>query len=267
MSIFTEPILSACIVLHHSGMRVLHAVQCFQESDIELELHVVDNSPGGTLGMHLQWQCPGVQYYPQRKDLGFGGGNNFVIPNLRSQYHLICHPDVSFDERLLSNMVAYMERNKSCAILTPRFVNAEGNEQFMPRRAPTFRYLLGRAFAKLGGPFKAWREEYTLADAEIRTPTSVEVASGCFMLIRTSALRQLKGFDPAYFLTHADSDLSRRALEVGTIVYHPEMVVTHDKQVKSRNLPEILMRMGNAIRYLNKWGWGQGGSAANSRSR
>ncbi len=255
MSIFTEPALSACIVLYHSGIRVLRAVQCFQESDVELELHVVDNAPGGTLGMHLQWQCPGVQYYPQRKGLGFGGGHNLVLPNLRSQYHLICHPDVRFDEHLLANMVAYMEHNPSCTILTPKFVDPDGNEVFMPRRAPSVRYLLGRAFPLLPGPFRAWREEYTLADSDVRTPTSVENASGSFMLIRTGILRQLGGLDPKFFLTHGDSDLSRRALEVGTIVYHPEMVVTHDKQVKSRNLPEILRRFGCTLRYLNKWGW------------
>ena len=255
MSIFTEPMLSACIVLYNSGVRVLHAVQCFQESDIDLELHVVDNAPGGTLGMHLQWQCPGVQYYPQQKDLGFGGGHNLVLPNLRSQYHLICHPDVTFDDKVLSNMVAYMEHNKSCIILSPKVLDEKGNELPQPRRSPRIRYMLASSLRRLGGPFKAWREEYTLADSDIRTPTSVEVDKGCFLLIRTSALRQLNGFDPHFFLTHADSDLSRRALEIGSIVYHPEMVVTHNKQVKNRNLPEILRRFGNACRYLNKWGW------------
>lgn len=254
MSTFVEPVLSACIVLHHSGMRVLHTVQCFQESDIELELHVVDNAPDGKLGAHLQWQCPGVQYYPQHKDLGFGGGNNFVLPNLRSQYHLICHPDVTFDEHLLSNMVAYMERNPECVILSPRFVNAKGTEQPMPRRAPTLRYLLGNRLRRLIGPFRAWHEEYTLADSDIRTPTSVEVAPGAFLLIRTETLRALGGFDPQYFLAHGDSDLSRRALQMGMIVYHPDMVVTHDKQMKSRNLPEILTRMGDAVRYLGSKG-------------
>jgi hypothetical protein len=34
------------------------------------------------------------------------------------------------------------------------------------------------------------------------------------------------------------------------------MVVTHDKQVKSRNLPEILKRFGEGLHFLNKWGWG-----------
>lgn len=255
MSIFTEPMLSACIVLYHSGIRVLHAVQCFQESDIELELHVVDNSPGGTLGEHLQWQCPGVQYYPQRKDLGYAGGCNLVIPNLRSQYHLVCHSDVTFDDKLLSNMVAYMEHNKDCVILTPKVVDADGNEVHVPRRAPTLKYLLGNRLSKCPGPFKAWQAEYTLAGADIKSPTSVEVADGCFMLIRTGILRQLEGFDPKFFLTHADSDLSRRALEMGTIVYHPEMVVTHAKAEKSRNWPEMLRRLGGALRYLNKWGW------------
>lgn len=257
MSIFTEPMLSACIVLYESSMRVLHTVQCFQESDIDLELHVVDNAPAGTLGEHLQWQCPGVLYYPQHRDLGFGGGGNVAIPNLRSQYHLICHPDVIFDEHLLSDMVAYMERNKGCVILTPKILNADGTEQFQPKRSPTLRYLLGSALRRLPGPFKAWYEEYTLADSAITSPTSVELAAGCFLLIRTGALRQLNGFDPRYFYAHADSDLSRRALELGSIVYHPEMAVTHNRQIRSRNLPEILKRLGDAIRYLNKWGWGQ----------
>ena len=256
MSIFTEPILSACIVLYNSGIRVLHAVQCFQESDIDLELHVVDNAPGGTLGMHLQWQCPGVMYYPQRKDIGYSGGHNFVLPNLRSQYHLLCHPDVTFDEHVLSNMIAYMERNEDCVILTPKVVDAQGKEVPQPRRRPTLKYLLAQTFRNMPGPFRAWRDEYTLADSDIRTPTSVETATGCFLLIRTHALQQLRGLDPKFFLTHGDSDLSRRALEMGTIVYHPDMVVTHDKQVKSRNLPEIMKRFGEGLHFLNKWGWG-----------
>ena len=255
MSIFTEPVLSTCIVLYESTMRVLHAVQCFQESDIDLELHVVDNAPGGTLGEHLQWQCPGVLYYPQRKDLGYAGGSNVVLPHLRSQYHLVCHPDVAFDEKLLSDMVAYMERNKGCVILTPKVLNGDGSEQYLPKRAPKLRYLIGSRLNKLPGPFKSWYEEYTLADSQITGPTSVEVGAECFLLIRTQALRQLNGLDPKYFYHHSVSDLSRRALEIGTIVYHPEMTITHDKKEKSRNWPEMFRRFMDTVRYLNKWGW------------
>lgn len=255
MSIFTEPVLSACIVMYNSGMQVLHTVQCFQESNVELELHAVDNAPNGTLGIHLQWQCPGLIYSAQRKNMGYSGGHNFVLPFLQSQYHLLCHPDVTFDDHLLSNMIAYMDRHTDCVILTPKIVDEDGKEIFLPKRTPTLKYLLSASLRRLSGPFKAWYEEYTLADSDLRTPTSVEVANGCFLLIRTSALRQLKGLDPKFFYSHADSDLSRRALEIGRIVYHPEMIVTHHQQEKSRNLLEICKRLGESIRYLNKWGW------------
>ena len=135
-------------------------------------------------------------------------------------------------------------------------VDAQGKEVPQPRRRPTLKYLLAQTFRNMPGPFRAWREEYTLADSDIRTPTRVETATGCFLLIRNHALQQLRGLDPKLFLTHGDSDLSRRALEMGTIVYHPDMVVTHDKQVKSRNLPEIMKRFSEGLHFLNKWGWG-----------
>lgn len=254
MSDFTEPVLSACIVLYHSDMRALQTVLCFQESDIALELHVVDHSPGATLGMHMRWQCPGIQYYPQTRNQGFAAGHNVVIPFLRSQYHLICHPDVTFDESLLTRMIAYMEQNLDCVILSPQFVNAKNEEQFLPRRSPTLRYLLGNALAKWGGVFKRWQAQYTLANDSIVAPTPVETASGCFLLIRTAVLQQmLQGFSTEYFYAHACDDLCRRAREYGTVVYHPDMVVIHDRKPKSRRLPESFRRFREALHYLRKW--------------
>ena len=57
----------------------------------------------------------------------------------------------------------------------------------------------------------------------------MEFATGCFLLIRTSVFQKLEGFDPRFFLYQEDSDLSRRVLEqnLGSIVYHPDMTVTH----------------------------------------
>ncbi len=256
MPIFTEPMLSACIVLYHTGSQVMRTVECFQDSDIPLDLYIVDNAPGDEMCQRLQWQCPGIQYRAQKKNLGYGGGHNAVIPELRSQYHLICNPDVTFDKALLGNMVQYMEMNKDCAILTPRVFNPDGTEQFLPKRAPTLRYLLGGKFEKLPGPFEAWRSEYTLRANHISVPTCVEFATGSFMLIRTGLLRQLGGFDPRFFLYHEDSDLSKRALRMGSIVYHPEMCITHDwTRASHKETRSALHHLRSTMRYFNKWGW------------
>lgn len=252
----TEPSISACIVLYRSGSQVTRTVQCFQDSDVPLDLYIVDNAPGDAVCQRLMWQCPGLQYRAQNRNLGYGGGNNVVLPELHSQYHIICNPDVTFDSTLLRKMAQYMELNKDCAILTPRVFNADGTEQFLPKRTPTLRYLLGGRLEKLPGPFRAWRSEYTLRDANIEVPTSVEFATGCFMMIRTGLLRQLGGFDPQFFLYHEDSDLSRRALRLGNIVYHPQLIVTHDWQrASAKGFRNACRHLRSTCRYFRKWGW------------
>lgn len=253
---YTEPSLSACIVLYNSGPQAAQTIRCFQESDIPLELFVVNNAPGDDSVHRLRWQCPGLQCITAPKNLGYGRANNLVLPRLRSKYHIICNPDVTFDSDLLGKMVQYMELNRECVILTPRVFFPDGTEQFLPKRAPTVRYLLGGRLEKFPGPFKGWRSEYTLRDVEVEAPTSVYFAPGCFMMIRTALFHELRGFDPRYFLYHEDSDLSRQALRYGNIVYHPQFFITHEWQRRSSSsFSGAMHHIASTFRYFNKWGW------------
>lgn len=252
----TDPKVSACIVLYHSPDDVLGAVQCLQDSDLPIDLFVVDNSPEDTMAQRIQWQCPGAQILPQSENLGFGRGNNVVLPLLKSRYHLLVNPDVSFPPDLISRMAAYMDAHPDVAILTPRVFNPDGTEQFLPKRQPTIRYLLGGRLEKLGEPFRSLRREYTLADANLAVPTDVGFATGCFLMIRTSVFRQLRGFDPRFFLYQEDSDLSRRAMAVGRVVYHPEMCVTHAwARENTRTLKGNLRQVSSIFKFFMKWGW------------
>lgn len=256
MEFFNAPVLSACVVLYNSTEKAARTIECFQNSDIELSLYVVDNAASSGQGRTLQWQCPEMHYRPQKKNLGYGGGNNAVLDELRSRYHLICNPDVTFDETLLRRMVEYMESDPECAILTPRVLNPDGTEQYLPKRAPRLKYLIGSRLDKLGRPFAAWRSEYTMRGQPIEGPTYVHYATGCFMLVRTGYLRQLNGFDPQFFLYHEDSDLSRRALRKGSIVYHPDFCITHDWQRdSSRRFISLCRHILSTVKYFNKWGW------------
>ena len=256
MPYLTDPVLSACIVLYHSDSRVLKTVQCMQDSDIMLQLYIVDNSPQDSMGQKVLWHCPGAKYLPQSKNSGYGAGHNAVLDMLQTRYHLICNPDVTFPPDLLSRMVAYMDAHPDVAVLTPRVLNEDGTEQYLPKRAPTVRYLLGGRLARLGDRFARWREDYTLAGANITVPTCVEYATGCFLLIRTAYFQQLKGFDERFFLYHEDSDLSRRALRKGSIVYHPDMVVTHAwSRDSAHHWKGALQHIRSTIKYFNLWGW------------
>lgn len=253
---YAEPTLSACIVLYKSGPVAVQAVRCFQESDVPLELFLVDNSPEEDIKHRLRWQCPPMHYISSPTNIGYGPANNLVLSQLRSTYHVICNPDVTFKSDLLGKMVRYMEMNPECVILSPRMLNKDGTEQFLPRRAPTVRYLLGGLLENWPGPFSRWRSEYTLRNLDLEEPSSVYFAPGCFLMIRTDAFLHMGGFDPAFFLYHEDSDLSRKALHLGNIVYHPDLVAVHDWQRRSHHsFSAALHHLRSTFKYFNKWGW------------
>ncbi|MBR4081782.1 MAG: glycosyltransferase family 2 protein [Clostridia bacterium] len=253
-----KPRISACMVLYNAGEEALKAVECLEKSDVNVDLYLVDNSPTtSSTAAQIAWKYPGVKVLKQDRNLGFGRGNNVVLPLLESEYHLLINPDVTFEPDLLSRMIAYMDARPNAAILTPRVFSEDGEEQFLPKRQPTIRYLLGGFLEKLGKPFKQWRAEYTLQDEHVSTPIQVQFATGCFLLIRTEIFDRLNGFDERFFLYQEDSDLSRRVLEsnIGPIIYHPDMHVTHAwKRENTRTLKGTMRQIVSVCKFFGKWG-------------
>ncbi len=249
--------LSACIVLYHCGDEVYNALRCLQNANMEVAVYLCDNSPEDILSEKLQWTFPGVTVLPQSSNIGFGRANNAVLPYLQSKYHLIMNPDVTFAPDLLSRMILYMDAHPNIAVLTPRVLNQDGSEQFLPKKRISVHYLLGGLFENQGRIFRNWRDDYTFADREIHSPVPVEFATGCFLLIRTSVFQDLKGFDARSFLYQEDSDLSRRILEEkkGSIVYHPDMCITHLwSRENTRTMKGRIRQIRSVCKYFMKWG-------------
>ena len=96
-----------------------------------------------------------------------------------------------------------------------------------------------------------------MSDMDIVYPVPVEFATGCFLFIRTEIFKKLEGFDPRFFLYQEDSDLSRRILEerLGSIVYHPDMCVTHKwARENTRTFKGRMRQMASVFKYFLKWG-------------
>ena len=313
----TDPRVSACVVLYHSGEEAMHTVRCLLDSEEPVEIFVVDNSPKDGIGEQIHLRYLSVNYSETKKNLGYGRANNTVIESLTSRYHLILNPDVTFAPDLIGRMVAFMDTHDDVVILSPKVFNPDGTEQFLPRRKPTVRYLLGgrralrseKVLAKAqalrekaaqtdeaaraswaenrsGGGFRslmrgnrqemaltlltkraaylekkaarmrAWRDEYTLADPAPTEPMEIQLATGCFLMIRTHTFYRMRGFDPRFFLYHEDSDLSMSAAVHGKIVYHPDMHVTHTwHRDSAHKLLPLLRHIRSSVLFFHKWGW------------
>lgn len=249
--------LSATVVLYHTGVELLPCLQSFVDSDVFLDLYVVNNSPGDTSFFSGKWSCPGLHYLAAEKNLGYGRANNLILPKLQSTYHVICNPDVSFAPDVLRRMMQAMEET-GATILTPRVLNPDGSEQFLPRSEPTIRRLLSRRLPLSGARWQKYRSEYTLEGQQIEQRIPVTFATGCFMMVRTRILaQQLHGFDPRYFLYHEDSDLSRRIMERNELIlYTPDICVTHAwKRDSAHSVSATLHHLKSTVQYFNKWGW------------
>lgn len=257
--------LSCSIVIYRPGQDVLKTVACVQSSSIDVDLYIVDNSGKNNHGMadRIKWQCPEAKIIipPKSKNVGFGKGHNLVRSQLTSTYHLFLNPDVTFDNTLLARMVEYMDENPDVGILSPKIKFLDGTEQFVPKRQPTIRYMLGGFGEKFSSKFRQWRDEYTMAGQKIQFPTPVECASGSFLLIRTHVYRDLlkDGFDPRYFMYCEDCDLCRQVMELApvypnVVMYHPDMVVNHgwNREDKKKLIP-FLHHLASAFKYFGKW--------------
>ena len=60
-----------------------------------------------------------------------------------------------------------MEAHPNIAILTPRVLNEDGTEQYLPKKRISVHYLLSGLLERFGGVFRRWRDEFTLADMEV----------------------------------------------------------------------------------------------------
>lgn len=161
---------------------------------------------------------------------GYGGGNNLALQQTTSHYHLVLNPDVLLAENNISLALDYMNQHPQVGLLAPDAVDEFDERQYLAKRKPSLLVLLARAFPlgfmrKLMAQ-KLYRYEYRdIIPAQ--TPVEIELASGCYMFLRTSAAQQIGGFDPDFFMYFEDFDLSRRLAAISRVVHHPKLHIVH----------------------------------------
>jgi len=152
-----------------------------------------------------------------------------------------------------------MENNEDVALLTPSVSNNNGNREYLNKRHPGLLTLLVRGF----GPLflkKMFQERIAHYEMQDLDPDDVHydipLASGCFMLFRTSVFRKLGGFSDKYFLYFEDYDLSMRTRAYGKIAYVPSVKIVHyGGDAASKGPRHIFMFMRSAVTFFNQYGW------------
>ena len=269
--------LSVSIVLYDSSLEYLLSTlqslflsssRAKQDGYLEtLSLYLVDNSVDSIYSAQVRSLLENIpnadffsiNYNEAARNSGFGAGNNYPIENLCSDLHLVLNPDVEMAESAISTAVNYLLKDETTVLLSPRVSSDNGSQEYLCKRFPTVLVLLLRAFAPsfLRRLFQTQLDHYEMRDTCSGSAVAdIDLASGCFMMIRTPVFSKVGGFNERYFLYFEDFDLTLRLREYGRTVFNPAVeIVHHGGYAAGKGLRHVAMFMRSGIRFFNTHGW------------
>ena len=248
--------ISIGIVAYHNEEDVRNAVasiEAYTPDTISKKLYIIDNSiEENNLGS-IETEYSDVSYIRTGKNLGFGGGHNYILPMLDSRYHAIVNPDIILESDAFSPLSAFME-DEHIGMCVPRLCDEKGELLAVYRRELTVAELFIRMFAK--GLFRKRQAYHTMQDMDYTKPFDVPFAQGSFLFIRTQLFLQIGGFDDHFFLYMEDADFCKRVNEVSVLRYCPQAEVIHKGQRGSHKSWKLFcIHLKSMWIYFQKWGW------------
>lgn len=248
--------ISITIVAFNDEADVRNAVRSIIEHTdgrLSKTIYIVDNSTEANKLSSLAEEYEDVVYHKPGGNLGFGGGHNYVLPELDSSYHAIVNPDILLTEDSFSVLLAFLE-SSGAGMTAPRLVDEQGNLQAVYRRELTVFDMAVRMF--FSAHFLKRQRYHTMQDMDYGKPFAVPFAQGSFLVIRTELFRELGGFDERYFMYMEDADLCKRVNFVSSLWYCPDTAVVHKWERGSHKDKKLLrIHISSMFRYFRKWGW------------
>lgn len=182
-----------------------------------------------------------------KTNAGFAKANNqgmqYAMDN-NYEYILLLNNDTIVQENFLEFLLQELINRPKAAMAAPKIYYANSNKIWHTGGK------LNKITAKANGLF---------FQNEIKTiETGIDFLSGCCLLIKATALKDIGLFDEKFFAYLEDADLCRRALDKGwNLVYVPNAVIWHKVSQSTggsafKPIP-LFLRIRNRIIYQKKY--------------
>ena len=199
-----------------------------------------------------------ITYLPNPKNIGYGAAHNIAIRESIYDdipFHLVINPDIIIAPDTLEILMNFIQQHPQVGCVSPKVIYPNGELQYLCKLLPTPLDVFGRRFLP-----KAWmkkrNERYELRQSGYNQPMNIPYLSGCFMLLRTSALQKVKLFDERFFMYPEDVDLTRRLHQQYLTIFYPQTTIVHNHAKQSYHSIRMLwIHATNMCKYFNKWGW------------
>lgn len=185
---------------------------------------VLDNGSTANEANQLRKEFSAASVVIERseRNLGFAGGNNYVITQLQQRgtydYIVLLNQDAVIEPNCLERLVEYLDAHSNVAVVGPLVLNPDGSIQSC---GANINLWTGKIVSRLHN------------QARTEAPQSAElvdcVIGNCFM-IRTTALNGIGLLDERYFAYYEEADWCYRAKTAGWLcVVVPQAIIRHSK--------------------------------------
>ena len=203
----------------------------------EWQIIVVDNESGYELFNEFQSRFDKITFVAHPINSGFAFGANLGAAEATGEHLIFMNPDVIVDRSDVMALMGEKRRLGDVALLTPRQVDSKGRTQKLYDAFPD---LLNH-FRSVKGLLRLLRpEKYPNPRADIKTVIYPDWVGGSFLLISRNDFDAIGGWSEDYWLYSEDTDLCRRARDLGlSAACTPAVTIVHTHGGSSRHSESV----------------------------
>jgi len=183
--------------------------------NLSLELFVVDNASSDGSAEMVSAEFPSVKLIRNTQNRGFAAANNQALAVGQGRHMLLLNSDTIVLGDVLEKCVRYLDDQIDVGAMGCRVLNPDRTLQptcFEYPNLPNL-FLWTTGLARL--PWPRFLGKYRMAGWKRDCERDVDVVTGCYLLVRTAALRDVGLLDESFFFFGEETDWCKRIREHG----------------------------------------------------
>jgi len=188
-----------------------------------IEFIIGDNASTDDSIQFIEEYYPHIHIIKNDKNYGFAGGYNKILEQVNADYYVLLNSDVEVTSNWIEPVITMMEK-ANYAAAQPKILAYHKKDTFEHAGAA------GGFIDKYGYPFCRGRilQVTEIDKGQYDQESEIFWATGAALFIRSSAWREMNGFDADFFAHMEEIDLCWRLKKAGyRIGYCPDSTVYH----------------------------------------
>lgn len=227
-----------CVVIPtwNNKKDVLETIESLVVSDTNgftLEICVVDNASEDGTSDAIKQKYPKVKLIKNTENMGFVGACNVGMKLALAKafdYIALLNDDTLVDKSLIKNIYLEHQKNESIGAISPKIYFEKGFEFHKKYKSSG----LGKIIWYAGGLID-WKNVYgsnrgvdEIDRGQYNQVGETDFATGCFVMFKPEALKEIGLYDEKYFAYLEDADHSQRLKKSGwKVLYSPKGFLWH----------------------------------------